>query len=463
MSLSTYRECTSCGTSNTAASFVCVSCGAVLPEESVSSVHDDEHELSSRPMYSSGLSAQEPLQMQALPISLLDPATGMHVDVYDEMPACPASGGMQQQQQLFALQKMSAHVPAKRSLSRRKLLFGVAGVALAGSWLLAYQSSRPAQIAPVISRPPMLIPTSLGVANRLPVTEKFSLAWSPDGRYLGLASEDGILQIKDGTTYATLFDASSNVPGVNDASTAINDLVWSPTKNSGVFACACDDGTVQLRQAPQGTVSQLYREHTSPVQAVSWRQDGKYIASADQTPVVNIWDAASLNTLTSYGSDTFHGQVTSLSWSPDGTLLACASTDGSVSLLNSSKEQSPDLVYTGHQSPVEAVVWSPDGGYVASASDDGNVHIWSPQTGKPLVIYRAHSDKVYCLAWSPDSQFVASGSWDTTVCVWKLGDARPYQIFTQPQARVVSLAWSRQGHIVAVDATGTLFFLSLKS
>ena len=110
----------------------------------------------------------------------------------------------------------------------------------------------------------MPIPTPLNSASGLLPAQHFSLTWSPDGRYLGLSNEgSSTLQILDGTTHSVLVDASVAVKGVDDASTAINDLVWSPINNNS-FACACDDETVEIRQMPHATVSQLYREHLQP-------------------------------------------------------------------------------------------------------------------------------------------------------------------------------------------------------
>ena len=37
------------------------------------------------------------------------------------------------------------------------------------------------------------------------------------------------------------------------------------------------------------------------------------------------------------------------------------------------------VTYTGHTDAVERVAWSPDGTMIASASADGTVQIWRPQ------------------------------------------------------------------------------------
>jgi WD40 repeat protein len=322
----------------------------------------------------------------------------------------------------------------------------LAGFVLAGGAVLGYQWSRTAPAPPVHLRS-IGIPTPLGADSFLPPAENFSVAWSNDGRYLGLASGAGVLEVKDGTTRATI---------INDTNaTAINDFGWSP-KDSRYLACACDDSTVQIYQIPENEIALTYRDHNNPVLALSWTQDGKYIASVDQGSIVNVWEAASLETINSYGSNLFTDQVTSLSWSPAGKLLACGCADSSVLVVDTTKKQIIET-YTQQHQAVESVSWSPNGRYIASASDDGSVAVWFPKIGKTKEKYLGHSDKVWCLDWSPDSLFLASGSWDKTVRIWKIGESKPYQIYTRHQDRVVALDWSKQGQISSIDASGNIY------
>lgn len=101
-----------------------------------------------------------------------------------------------------------------------------------------------------------------------------------------------------------------------------------------------------------------------------------------------------------------------------------------------------------HAKPVNCVRFSPDGTMLASASVDGTIIIWKfdglqrrwMQFNQLLI----HTSDVVDLCWSPNSQFLLSGSMDDTAVVWDInatGSAKVHLRFSDHQQYVQGVAW----------------------
>lgn len=117
--------------------------------------------------------------------------------------------------------------------------------------------------------------------------------------------------------------------------------------------------------------------------------------------------------------------VNSISFSPDGQILASGDRCRSVQLWNlktgkTVRTPSGNIPVMEHGDWVNSVAISQGelGGTVASGSHDKTIKLWSLQTKEAIATLKGHSSLVYAVAFSPDGQILASGSADGTIRIW---------------------------------------------
>jgi len=111
--------------------------------------------------------------------------------------------------------------------------------------------------------------------------------------------------------------------------------------------------------------------------------------------------------------------VWSVSFSPDGSLLASGSYDSTIKLW---RVADGSLVRTlkGHTDWVNSVSFSPDGRLLASGSEDNTIKLWRVSDGSLVRTLKGHTGEVRSVSFSPDGRLLASGSGDNTIKLWQV-------------------------------------------
>jgi WD40 repeat protein/transcriptional regulator with XRE-family HTH domain/energy-coupling factor transporter ATP-binding protein EcfA2 len=186
------------------------------------------------------------------------------------------------------------------------------------------------------------------------------------------------------------------------------------------------------------------------VNCVAYSPDGQVLAAASSDGQVFLWHAAGLAAVTTLSAGT--GQVTSVAFSPDGKILAAGSSSGRVRLWDLAGRALMSL--SDAASGVNAVTFSPDSAMLAAGGDDSDVRIWDISTGHQIAVLTGARSWIYSVAFSPHGNAVAAGSADDNAYVWNLSGAKLAATLPHP-APVLSVAYGPGGALATADADGT--------
>ena len=99
------------------------------------------------------------------------------------------------------------------------------------------------------------------------------------------------------------------------------------------------------------------------------------------------------------------GRISDIEFSPDDSILASSSADGSIWLWNMSTGEVVKI-FRGHYFRINTIDFSPDGKIMVSGGNDGRINFYNISSGKVLQTFSI-SKPVLSLAFSPNGAFLA--------------------------------------------------------
>jgi WD40 repeat protein len=185
--------------------------------------------------------------------------------------------------------------------------------------------------------------------------------------------------------------------------------------------------------------------------SLSYSPDGQLLAMGSANNKVRIWRVEGYTEL--FCCEGHAGWVFNVQFSPDGTLIASGSFDKTVKLWNVFTGRCL-RTFEGHTGWIFSVAFSPDDQMVVSGSNDRTLRIWDKHTGECLNCIDVQST-VWSVQFSPDGQWLASGHDDGNLRLWNVQDWSLVRTFPGHSNWVRIVAFSPNGQRLASGSTDT--------
>jgi WD40 repeat protein/tetratricopeptide (TPR) repeat protein len=339
-------------------------------------------------------------------------------------------------------QKLSSRSTALLTLKGHQGAVTTVGFSLDGKRLITTSADETARVWDLENAGAAIRPLEVRTGDWPPV-----VSFSPDGQLIAVAHGKS-LHLCDAATGRVV----RSLPVGEKVGVA--SVAFSPTDHrllavgydraadiSDIALWDIDSGT-EVARLPGATDLPDFRvdENKGVFGVLRFSPDGKYLVAGFGSRVLTtnvssiplkVWEVATRRPIRRLlGHMNF---CNSLNFTPDGTLLASGSRDGTAILWSTATWTeartllNPDrnsLFGDGSRGMVEDVAFSPDGKTLALASREASVQLWEVATGKLLETLRGHPSSVNAVAFSPDGRTLASGGADQTVRLWNVETRR---------------------------------------
>jgi WD40 repeat protein len=250
---------------------------------------------------------------------------------------------------------------------------------------------------------------------------------------------------------------------ISETGGGVNSIAFSPDSKT-LIACTWNWGeNVAIWDIARDVPIGIGLEgHKNEAFSVAFSPTGDLAASSAWDGTIIFWDPETGQALSEplteitpdEGSSFRSNDIWSITFSPDGQLLASGRGGGDILIWDVATQKPTGEPIDAHTSTVMAVAISPDGTLLASGGGDWLIRLWEMDTGEPIGEPLAgHTDAVIGLEFSPDGHTLASGGWDGTIHLWDVATGQAIgQSIVAGSSIIGSVTFSPDGTTLATNA-----------
>lgn len=264
-----------------------------------------------------------------------------------------------------------------------------------------------------------------------------SAAFSPDGSLLAIGSWREV----------QVWDLASSemririlVPGDVHA---IESVAFSP--NGRILGGACDDGTIRLWDVATGSEIERLESSNEGFLSIAYSPDSRLLAAGGRDGTLEVWTLATSEKRALVSHEDEVGDVWSVAFSPDGKTLAAAVDSPGVVLWDVATWSKWEIAELPEGSGSPCIAFSPDGSLLVAGTfvtwpgfwqrlpfierlskvfdldvrPHGAVHVYDTATLREIGSFKAHRDSVDAAVFSPDGRTLITGG-NITIKLWEV-------------------------------------------
>jgi WD40 repeat protein len=248
-----------------------------------------------------------------------------------------------------------------------------------------------------------------------------SAVFNPSGSQVAVGYGNGTVAVFDARSGRKLESATDGFAGIDKVAFL---------GNTGMIAIASQQNVALWRPQNGSQCCDVISDQPAYSIAANPRNPSQFVVtttSGDAVILTRTRSGVRQRRLVTH-SVTDYNYVDDAEFSPDGSKIVTAETDGSISIYDLATPKAPPTTLSAGEANASTAAFSPDGTRIVAGYSSGMVRVWDVATRLPLTQLAGNAGVVLSAHFSTDGSKVVTASEDGTIRVWY---AQPRELRTE--------------------------------